>query len=150
MKRAFTAGVVFLVSAVMAGGAFASNSFKGRADLQSALTGIGASATSAVRTTKNHNGRVDLAYSSNISLQKLVQNAKQAYRTGKKLPGKYQLVGLAKLDRRGSWSFTFDRGGYYSIAEVWPSGSGTKVTIWGLTHKVHRKTPPTHPPTINR
>ena len=126
--------------------AFASSgTFKGRADVQSALSGLGVVAAGDARLETARNGRVDLGFMSSTPLRKIVAAAKTAYRKGKKLPAKYQLVGYAKLNHRGSWSFTFDRGGYYSVAEIWPHGSGVKVTIKGGTRKVQRRGPATHP-----
>lgn len=146
MKRTLTLGLVLLLSCAAGTTAFASSgTFKGRADVQSALTGLGVVATSAARLDKAHNGRIDLTFTSSTPLRDIIAKARIAYRRGVKLPSKYQLVGYAKLNRRGSWSLTFDRGGYYSVAEIRSSGSGTKVTLWGWTHKVGDRGASTHP-----
>ena len=153
MNRALTAGLVLVLSAAFTTGAFASSkSFKGRADVQTALSGLGVVATSTPQLEKRRYGRTDLAFSSSTSQANIVAAAKKAYRMATKLPGKYQLVGYAKLDRRGSWSFTFSRDGQYSYAEVYPAGNGSKIFMYGYTHNVKRKTPLRHPrlPTVNR
>ncbi len=153
IKRALTAGLVFVLSAAMSAGAFAaSEGFKGRPDIHLALSGLGVVPTSSPQLEKRRYGRTDLAYSSSTSQSTIVAAAKKAYRTAKMLPGKYQLVGYAKLDRRGSWSFTFSRNGQYSYAEVYRAGAGSKIFLWGYTNQIKRKGAPPHPrlPRVNR
>ena len=153
MKRTLTLGLVLLLSCAAGSAASASSGkFNGRADVQSALSGLGVIAAGEAQLETSIHGRVDLGFVSSTPLRKIVAAAKAAYRKGTKLPAKYQLVGYAKMNHRGSWTFTFDRGGYYSVAEIWPNGSGVKVKIKGTTRKIQRRGTSPHPrlPTVRR
>lgn len=153
MNKTLIVGLTLIVSAALTTGAMAAPEKHGTTtDVPAALTGLGITASGATKMERSKEGRLDRVFSSKMSLSKVAAEAAKAYRSGKLLPGKYQVVGYASLTRRNSYSLTLERNGYLSIVEVFAKGSGTKVTMRTTSRSPARKTAPIRrtPPSVTR